>query len=991
MIRASITITMPLMSELALLFSDLVDSTALVERLGDDGATALWAEHDRLGRALIAAHCGREIDHTDGFFAVFPAVADAAGFALGYHAGLAALGLTARVGIHAGAVTLRRNATDATERGAKPLEVDGLAKPVGARVMAHARGGQTLLTASARDGLVGVLPDGAAIESHGHYRLKGVAEPLELFELGRSGTCSFEPPPDSEKVYRVVRARESDLWLPLREVRHNLVAERDAFVGRTADLRALAQRLDAGARLVTVLGVGGCGKTRLVRRYAWAWLGDWPGGVVFADLSDARSFEGVLAALSAALDVPLADANPTAQIGHAIVARGRCLVILDNFEQVIAHAEATLGEWLSKTGEARFVVTSRERLRLQGEVILALEPLPLADAAVALFTARARAQRPDFVLTESNRGEVERIVSLLDGLPLAIELAAARLRVLSPAQLANRLRDRFSLLAGARGPTARQATLRAAIDWSWNLLAPWEQAAIAQCAVFDGGFTLEAAEQVLDLSAWPDALQPLDAVQALVDKSLLRTWVPAAESRFGFDEPYFGMYVSIKEYASEKLRAQGDAAALAVELRHGRCFAAHGTDAAIEALYGHDCMHKRRSLALELDNLVTACRRALARGDSDTALETYCAAWEALDLRGPFGMALELGAQVQALPGLAPAAGARAMRVRACVARRAGRMALSGEYFQASIGLARQAGDRRAEANARYNLGNVQLDLGHVEEAQAEFEAALRLHQELGNRRGQGTALSGLGSLLGIQGRTDEALMYYRQALDIQREIGNRIDEANVLSLIAVQLAQSGALAQARVEWEASLAISEVLEDRVAMGEILTNLGTLNLEQGNAQEGAQSYERALTIHREVGNRRFEGYVLGDMGRMHLAQGGLDAARPCLEQALAIARETGERRQQGAVLRSLGEVLLRSGRLAASAATLAEAEALLRDVGDRHYVAKVLCGRAELALAAGDREAARSLLTEARDLATQTQAGPQSDLGRAIDVLAAALA
>ena len=228
-----------------------------------------------------------------------------------------------------------------------------------------------------------------------------------MWEIGKEGpitrcTSAFAPPPDSEKVYRVARAGDG-LWRPLRDVRHNLEAELDAFVGREQELQLLARRLDAGARLVSVLGPGGSGKTRFVRRYAWTWLGDWPGGVCFCDLSEARSLDGILGAVAVALDVPLSGADPAAQIGHAIAARGRCLVVLDNFEQVLRDAAATVGRWAGRAGEAAFVVTSRERLHLEGEEVFALEPLALADDAVALFQVRAAAQRPGFALTDANR------------------------------------------------------------------------------------------------------------------------------------------------------------------------------------------------------------------------------------------------------------------------------------------------------------------------------------------------------------------------------------------------------------------------------------------------------------------------------------------------------------------------------------------------------------------------------------------------------------
>ena len=211
---------------------------------------------------------------------------------------------------------------------------------------------------------------------------------------------------------------------------------------------------------------------------------------------------------------------------EAIAGRGRCLIVLDNFEQVVQHADATVGRWLDAP-DAAYMVTSRERLNLAGEVVQVVQSLPLDGAAIELFVARARGVKPDFTLDDSERRVIAQVVGLLDGLPLAIELAAARIALLSPAQLLLRLRERFTLLAGRRGPS-RQATLRAAIDWSWHLLNAWEQAALEQCSVFEGGFTLAAAEAVIDLSDWHDVPPVVDAIQALVDKSLLRRWVPDA-------------------------------------------------------------------------------------------------------------------------------------------------------------------------------------------------------------------------------------------------------------------------------------------------------------------------------------------------------------------------------------------------------------------------------------------------------------------------------
>ncbi len=977
------------MTERSLLFTDVVDSTLMVERLGDARAAQLWAEHDRRARDLLALHRGREINRSDGFFLLFDAASDAARFALAYHEVLVPLALNARVGLHVGPVTLRENLPDDIARGAQRFEVEGIAIPLAARVMSLARGGQTLMSQSARTALGDAVPAGAEVDSHGHYRLKGIADPVEVFELGVPGRCAFVPPQDADKAYRVVHS--GGLWRPVREVRHNLLHERDAFVGRSAELRALALRLDAGSRLITVLGPGGTGKTRLVSRYGLSWLGDWPGGVYFCDLSEALSREGVCFAVGQALGVPLGKGDPGVQLGDAIAGRGRCLVILDNFEQVQPHAPATVGRWLDRAANAAFVVTSRERLHLPGEELFPVEPLELQHEAIELFATRARAQRPDFVLGDANRGAVVEVVRLLDGLPLAIELAAARTRVLSPAQLVERMRDRFSLLAGARGASARQATLKAAIDWSWELLSPWEQAAFAQCSVFDGGFTLEAAEAVLDLARWPQAPPTIDVVQALVDKSLLRTWQPLAKGRYEIDEPYFGMYLSIREYATHKCVASGAQAQLAAQQRHGTYFGNFGTDDALEALTRHPGVGARRALALELNNLVAACRWALGRGQAEVAVGSYRAAWEVLDRHGPAALAVVLGEQVLALRGIAGALRAAACSTLALALRRVGRVAQAQVFVQEALELFHELGDRRREGRMRCRLGGLFRDQGHMGEALEQLEAALAMHRETGDRRAEGITLDGLGFLYYDQGRIEQARACYVQGFAVHREVGNRPGEQSVLNLLAVMDAEQGRLQEARAQFEQSLAISRELDDRVAEGHLLTNLGCLHQEQGRLQEAASNYEMALVIHCEVGDRRFEGYVLGDLGRLQLELGAWARAQAYLEQSLAITRETGDRRIEGSELRSLGELFIAQGRSDEARAALATAESVLRQVGDKFYLGFVLCGRAEIERLAGDQYAARVCLDEARALAAETRAGPESALGRKLAKLSEALA
>jgi len=248
------------MSEVrALLLTDLVDSTQLSERLGDAAMAEVWAAHDRVARVLLPAWRGREIDKTDGMLLMFEAAADAVGYALDYHCGLAALpvALQARAGLHVGPVILRENSEADVQRGAKPLEVDGLAKPTAARVMSLAQGGQTLLTAEAREAL-GITS--LRIESHGHWVIKGLSEPVELFEVGQHG-APFAAPPDCEKVYRVVRIDAR--WLPVRQIPNNLPQQVTSFIGRERELNEVKAHL-RGARLLTLLRDGRSGQDEVV-------------------------------------------------------------------------------------------------------------------------------------------------------------------------------------------------------------------------------------------------------------------------------------------------------------------------------------------------------------------------------------------------------------------------------------------------------------------------------------------------------------------------------------------------------------------------------------------------------------------------------------------------------------------------------------------------------------------------------------------------------
>jgi predicted ATPase/class 3 adenylate cyclase len=946
----------------ALLLTDVVDSAQLPERLGEAKLAALWAAHDRLARDLLPARRGREIDKTDGMLLLFEAAADAVAYAMAYQRAVAGLDppLKARAGVHVGPVILRENSRSDVARGAKPLEVEGAAKAMAARVMSIANGGQTLLSADARNTLGEIA---LRVESHGHWRMKGIAEPIELFEVGEAD-AAFVPPPDAAKGYRVVR--EGDVWLPARNIKHSLPAERDSFVGRRETLVELARRLDAGARLVSVLGIGGSGKTRLVTRFGWSWLGDFSGGVWFCDLSQARSLDGIVHAVAEALAVPLGKEEPVRQLGNAIAARGRCLAILDNFEQVSRYAEETLGRWLNRATEASFVVTTREVLGLAGEETLALAPLPAADAA-ALFVQRAESAKRDFQPSEEDRAAVDPLVKLLEGLPLAIELAAARVRVMPPRTLLSRMSERFKLLSSTGGRRDRQATLRSTFDWSWDLLSPPDKAALAQLSVFEGGFTMESAEAVLDLSGYEDAHWTVDTVQSLVDKSFVRQ---VSDGRFD-------MLVSVKEYASEHLRTEerfpgsGPPALAAAEARHSSYFAALGEKRAVAGA------------CVEIDNLVAACRRAAAREAAEESAGALEGAWAALNLRGPFSVGVELAAVVNGTPGLGAAARAIAERVAGSALDASGRVAEARTHLQAALALAREVRDARCEARVLANLADLQRRDGRMEEARAFHTHALALARELGDRDLECMVLNDLGTLEKHLGRLEESRAHWEVALALARKMGDRRWEGGLLGNLGGLHFSEGRLDNARAHLEAGLVVARELGDRTFEGSALCNLGILYQLLGRMDEAVKELEAALVVAREIGHVRVECVVLCNQGIVYDSLGRTAEARTRYEAALAVARELGDRRSEGQVLGYLGLLHARQARFDTARDCLDSGEVLLRAMSDRLSLGVLLCGRAEASHFAGDIDAAKDVLAEAESLAAAVGAGPDSELGLAL--------
>ncbi|HEX2540428.1 MAG TPA: tetratricopeptide repeat protein [Caldimonas sp.] len=952
------------MSELATLLQiDIVDSTKLGEELGDAAMSELWRAHDRRARDLLIAFRGREIDKSDGFLLLFADRNDAFRFALAYRSAIKELDLRlrARTGLHCGHVIVRRNAPADVARGAKPVEIDGSAKVLAARVMSIAAADQILATA---DAATGVDLAGHQVVSHGHWRVKGFSDPVSICQVGRAGE-SFAPPADGEKAYRVV-AQDGETWLPVAHIRNTLPHERDKFVGRSATLRHLARELASGVRLLSILGPGGVGKTRLAVHFARAWMGEFPGGVWFCDLSHADTLDGLHSAVAQGLDLALGQSDPAVQLSNAIRGRGACLIILDNFEQLVGAASETVGHWMDRAPRAQFLVTTREPLRIPGEHSHVLESLVHGDA-VALLIARAGAARQDFDAGAENRAAVERLAELLEGLPLAIELVAPRLGVMSALTLVARMNDRFRLLSSSTGRSRRHATLRATLDWSWDLLSGRDRSALAQLSVFAGGFSLGSAESVLDLSWYAADGSVADAVQSLVEKSLLR--------HLGNER--YAQLESIREYAGERLQSgtgypdSSLARKVEAEARHGAHFASRSFRSATpEDL-------------LEIDNLVAACRRAIGRGDGEVIAGACLGAWDVLRFRGPYRSAAELVQLALASPTLSERGRLTLTFLSGRTRFLCGDVVSARAEIEAAVATAERLGEHDQRCRFLASLAELNFCEGRTSEAMAQYRQVLEAGERTTNLQFQCAALNGLGTCFDNLGDLASARSVYEHALVVSRKAGDLRWQGGASGNLAQLLHRLGLHGEAGLLYESTVAIARSLGDRAWEASALCNWGLLSHARGEDRPALQQLEAALLITREIGHRRVEAVVLCNLGIVNEALGRSDAAREHYSAALSIARYRKDLRCEGQFLGYLGLLEARSGHRTAAETAFERGEALLRETKDPVSLAILLCAAAQAAHLAADRDRATASLDEAMAIAGRTGMESTSELGLAL--------
>jgi predicted ATPase len=803
------------------LFTDIEGSTRLLHELGAEGYAESLAAHRRALRRAFSAHSGVEVDRQgDAFFVAFAEAREGLAAAREAQQALAAQPIRVRMGLHTGEPLL-------TDEGYVGPDVHKAA-----RICSAGHGGQIVLSEQTK-----LAVEDGNLRPLGLHRLKDLTAPEPLYQVGVED------------------------FPPLKSLNQsNLPEQPTPFVGRERELAEVLELLRRrDGRLLTLTGPGGSGKTRLAVQAAAEVVEEQEHGVWWVGLQAVRDPKLVLPAIASTIGAS-GDLAP-----H--IANRTMLLLLDNLEQVI-EAAPELAELLRSCPNLTLLATSREPLLLAAEQEYPVPPF-VEQEAVGFFLARARAVRPGF----SDYEAVREICARLDHLPLALELAAARVKTLSPAQILERLAQRLPLLTGGpRDAPERQRTLRATIAWSYDLLSSSEQKLFRRLAVFSGGFTLAAAEDVCDAD--------LDTLQSLVDKSLLR-----------FDEDRYAMLETIREYATEGLEESGEADE--IRLRHADFFLALAERANMSA--EGDYGRRYDVIPPEQDNLRAAIDWAVATGEIELGLRIAVALENFWVITDPFEGVRRFETLLAASGDLPPILRARALRCYGGSSHVSGSFEQALGAYEESLALFRAAGDERGVAVLVHRLGTSAL-AREQPEARELLEQSLELFRRTGSRRGEGEAIGSLGGLAHREGDFERALELYRRSAELVAPLGFTWWQVSMLGGIAECALHLGRAAEAEAPARESLSLAHEIGDRQGTVFALALLAWVAAESDDPARAGRLWgaleaeeERGPVGQWETERESFAARVLAPTGA-ELERGLAEGRRLSLEAAVEEALE-----------------------------------------------------------------------------------------------------
>lgn len=837
------------------LFTDIEGSTRLLEQMGERYADML-AQHHLLLRGSFEKYGGHQIDtQGDAFFVAFARAKEATQAALDAQRAVAAYswqeGVTLRVrmGLHTGEPLL-------TTTGYVGMDVHRAA-----RVCAAGHGGQILLSESTRVLIGKDLPAGVSLRDLGEHRLKDLARSEHLFQIVTADLPSEFP-----------RLRSLNV-LP-----NNLPIQLTSFVGREREIRELIQ-VFFSTHLLTLTGAGGVGKTRLALQVAAEVLEEFTDGVWLVELAALPDPAFVPQAIAAVLGIPEQPGRPLLTTLEESLRARRLLLVLDNCEHLVADCARIAHALLKACAHLRILVTSREALGVAGESAWPVPPLSVRDAqhvpgatlpqfeAVQLFVERAVAALPSFRLTTQNTAAVVQVCTRLDGIPLAIEMAAARLKALSVEQIAARLDDQFRLLtAGSRTALPQHQTLRATLDWSYELLSAAERRLLRQLAIFAGGFTLEAVEKICaEKAGMPEVV---DLLTRLVEKSLV-----VADRRD--DIVRYRLLEPIRQYAREKLSASNEFDML--QRRHLEFFLAMAEEPR-QASQGPTFDQWLERVEEEHDNFRAAIGWALGGAASNTGLQLATAMWRFWAHRGYISEGRGILDRALSLANNANSS----LRAKALIG--AGHMALTQDDYARAMAfceeahtVARAAGDQRETAIALAILGHTLWHMGDANRPAQLCEESLALARMSQDQRTLISSLREFAYVVWHYGNYQRLAQLAEEYLQLSRALGDRSATADALLLLGEAALGTTQYGRAAALYGDSLALSRAQKDKVAMLRALVSLGKVSAYEENYDRASPLYREALAIAAELRDmwwlvRCLEGMAgaAGAQGQFHRA-------------------------------------------------------------------------------------------------------------------------
>lgn len=744
-----------------------------------------------------------------------------------------------------------------------------------------------------------------------------------------------KPSAASQKLYQALLAHKPSAVEPppLPSVRNNLPSPVTSFIGREREL-AEAQRLLRETRLLTFTGPGGCGKTRLALQVGASRAAGPEGEVWLVDLSALRDGEAVAPAIGAALGVRSQAGDALQAVIKQVGARP-ALVILDNCEQILEACAAAATALLQGCPRLQVLTTSRQALGVAGEMVWRVPPLALPSQvganpeqfdAIRLFAERGKLVQPAFAISPANLPAVVAICTRLDGLPLAIELAAAQLRLLSPAQIEERLDNRFRLLRhGNRTAPTRHQTLAAVVEWSMDLLGAAERTLFQRLAVCAGGFDLEMAEAVGAGDAIADA-DVLDLLYGLVDKSLVAVDVsPQSEVRYHLLE-------TLREYGLQELAASG--AETAVRSRHAHYCVALAEEAE-QHFSGAGQGPWMARLERENENLREALRWLQTAGDAETGLRLGGALWMFWERRAQSGDARKwLEALLDRGAGAAPAVRAKALNAAANLADIQGDYQTSARRHAECLAVRREISDLPGVARSLNNLGNMARQTGDYRAAIRYYEEAVDLARQLNEPNVAAIPLHNLGLLLIRQDDTAGGVRLLEEAVAMWRTAGNRQNVAVALINLGNGYRRQGNLDQARRCLEESLSTRRELGDRFGTAVTLHHLGSLAQQRGDLAQARDLCTESLALHREAQHPWGIAQVSCDLGLIQMHLGDLAAAALLLKEGFDLLSAMGEKSGIATAHEHLGLLAARVGDREGARSHLCASLRLRHELGER---------------------------------------------------------